>query len=213
MWESPFMHTAVSFCAIIKSSVSLKSTNSHLSSTCFSLPGESKYGEKKEVSRQSVPSHSRFSFSLRSKCPQAGGDFECVQQEQRSGALGHLGWWQLSHYRHFQKLLFPWEASVKQWSLWPNPRPSLIFGKAKRSLSLFLWLFLPLLPLSLSQFLQSTAQLSALYGRLGRQVGGAFPVMTPSPTHSVSWQLQGRIIKLFLFLSQAKSLARKTKTL
>lgn len=125
IWESPFLHTAVSFCAIINGSVSLKSTNSHLSS-----PRWVKIGGKKEVSRQSVPSHSRFSFSLRSKCPQGGGDFECVQQEQRSGALGHLGWWQLSHYRHFQKLLFPWEASVKQWSLWPNPRPSLIFGKA-----------------------------------------------------------------------------------
>lgn len=31
-----------------------------------------------------------FSLSLQSKCPEAGGNFERVQQEQLSGALDHL---------------------------------------------------------------------------------------------------------------------------
>lgn len=129
----------------------------------------------------------------------------------RSNAQVHLVTWAddssaitdiFKSYFSLEKLL--WNNDLRD----QTPAPPL-YSVRTISLSLFGCFFHFFL--SLSQFLRWTAQLSALYGRLGRQVGGAFPVMTPSPTHSVFWLLQGRIIKLFLFLSQAKSLTRKTK--
>lgn len=220
MWESPFLHTdarvsAVSFCAIINSKSQIHKTVIcppspagffplfQMSQNRKTYPGKRFQGYS-FFSSLIKQKHSRFRFGIFFYCAaNAHRLVVTLSVRSRSKDQEHsvASADDRSAITDIFNSHFSLEKPLRNNDLCEQkiPPPYIRQGQALS------------LSLSPSQLLRSTAQLSALYGLPGRQVGGASSAMTPSPTHSFFWQLQGRINQVLFISLHGRVLDKKTK--